>query len=42
MIDINNNNELAKPMAKNNDDIYSANSNPQNGVNPYNMKTGYS
>lgn len=40
MIDINNNNELAKPMAKNSDDIYSANSNPQNGDNPYIMQNG--
>lgn len=34
MIDISNNNELVKPMAKSGDDIYSANSNPQNGDNP--------
>jgi hypothetical protein len=40
MIDINNNNELAKPMAKNGDDIYSVKSNPQNGANPYDMQNG--
>jgi hypothetical protein len=41
MIDINNNNELAKPMAKNSDDIYSNYSNPAPPVNedanPYDM-----
>lgn len=38
MIDINNNNELAKPMAKNGDDIYSANSKSQDKNNPYEMQ----
>jgi hypothetical protein len=41
MIDINNNNQLAKPMVKNTDYIYSANSNPQNGENPYAIQNGY-
>lgn len=45
MIDIANNNELAKPMAKNNDDIYGSDSNSArlaNGdVNPYAMDQSY-
>ena len=37
MIDINNNNELAKPIATGGDDIYTAKSNSQSGSNPYQM-----
>lgn len=37
MIDVSNNNELAKPMGPGEDDIYTAKSTLQGGNNPYQM-----